>query len=162
MFRQVRDHFLLPVLSGLQLKKTHSMISVDGEVPGRPIEISWDAHLPSTMSWSETLGVVGFGMIVNRFWPHGDRKKVGAIQVAGVVLEQKAFMETPGRWYKQAKQSKTTKRFTVLTHQEWFLTSWGLWLLDHKEPDPDIYWHKVPETIFGIAVNKAFESVAPA
>jgi len=160
MFRQVRDHFLLPVLSDLQLKSTHSMISVDGETPGRPIEISWDSHLSQTLSWSESFGVVGTAMKFSRFWPHGDRKTIGMIQLGGVVLTEREFKGTPPGWYIKAKQSKTTKKYTVLTHQGWYLSAWGLWLLGEQGSEV-IVWHSVPETKFGTALNKAFENGAP-
>lgn len=161
MFRQVRDRFLLPVLSAMQLKKTHTMLSVDGEVPGRPVEIAWDSHLPSTVSWSDRLGTVGFGMLIDRFWPHGEKKRVGGIQIGGVVLAKQAFIGTPSRWYKDMRYSKTAKNYAVLTHQEWFLTSWGLWLL-HRTAAPNVLWHKVKELEFGQAINKAFENAVPA
>ena len=159
-FQLVRDFFLMPVLSSLQLKSTHSLLSVDGEAPTRPVHIDWDSNTARTITWTDVYGNVGPGMVVSYRWGRKQvHRQLGMIQIGGVVVDEKKFSGLPRTWFKQVKSSRTTKKRVVLTLQEWFLSAWGLNLLNRK-PAKGMelgMWHKVTERDFGKALDRAFK-----
>lgn len=84
------------------------------------------------------------------------------VQIAGVVLTETQFAGTSRKWYKEHRSSRITKDVFVLTLHEWFLTSWGLWLLG-QAPEPgteNVVWHRVTQEVFGRALDRMFENAS--
>lgn len=142
-FKNVRDDALLRVLSNLQLRDTHDIVSVDNESPSRPLQVSWDEQVTSVLSWTEAHGVIGSGIVIKRRFEDGSDRFVGMIQVGGAVLDD-FQMEYNTHPIVRARYSASQKKWIALSVFNCFASPWGLAFLGRNANSTEV-WHRVSE-----------------
>lgn len=143
IFKTLRDDALLRIVSNLQLRDTHDIVSVDNEAPSRPLQISWDEHVSTVLSWTESHGVIGSGIVIKRRFEDGSDRFVGMIQIGGAVLDD-FQMEHNSHHIVKFRYSASLKKWVVLSTLNCFASPWGLAFLGRSVESTEI-WHRVSE-----------------
>lgn len=155
IFKAVRDDVLMKVLTDLQLGPAHHQISVDGESPNRPIQIDWDSHLSPTISWNETIGAFGPGLVIKRKTDSpvlNATSFVGMVQVGGNLLSS-LELETSTNPAIKRRWSKSRKKYVVVTMCNYFLSPWTLSFVG-RIPNGNLDWYQVNEAKWTLAIAK--------
>lgn len=119
VFRSVRDHDLsyLRVLLETQLG---TALSIDGSGDGQ-VELDWDRCVTPNLTWSESLGLVGPGLLVNL-----RKKPIAMVQIGAVEVDMETYQMIPDTWFVEKFVPPDSKTGFVLTQRNYFLTHEGL------------------------------------
>lgn len=120
VFKKVRDHdisYLRVVLEHIP----RTVLEIDGSDREKPVRLDWNSQIVPGITWSDSVGVIGPGLIL-----HHRNKPILMVQIGAAEVSMQDYQMLPNTWYLEKFVPSDERHGFVLTHRGYFLTYEGL------------------------------------